>query len=166
MQDLPTAAPNPYVLAILGPDRDDVRRLISASDLYLAALYPAESNHLTDLKALASPDVTLLAVLRAGEAVGCGALVRTRPGEAELKRMFVAASHRGGGLGRRILSTDHRVIAGRHFAQCNPIGEALLARDCQRPIDESRNSSMARCVEVTFAPRNSASRSASPASFS
>jgi hypothetical protein len=96
MQDLPTVEPNPYVLAIIGPDRDDVRRLISASDLYLAALYPAESNHLTDLKALASPDVTLLAVLRAGEAVGCGALVRTRPGEAELKRMFVAASHRVG----------------------------------------------------------------------
>jgi putative acetyltransferase len=105
MQDLPTVEPNPYVLAIIGPDRDDVRRLISASDLYLAALYPAESNHLTDLKALASPDVTLLAVLRAGEAVGCGALVRTRPGEAELKRMFVAASHRSRGLGRRILST-------------------------------------------------------------
>ena len=100
---MPTTAPDPYVLAIIAPDRDDVRRLIAASDGYLASLYPAESNHLADIAALASPDVTFLAALCAGEAVGCGALVRGRPGECELKRMFVAAAHRGRGLGRRIL---------------------------------------------------------------
>ena len=97
------AEPDPYLLAIIAPDRDDVRRLISSSDSHLASLYPAESNHLTDIAALASPDVSFLAVLCAGEAVGCGALVRTRPGECELKRMFVAAAHRGRGLARRIL---------------------------------------------------------------
>jgi len=97
------AEPDPYLLAIIAPDRDDVRRLISSSDSHLASLYPAESNHLTDIEALASPDVSFLAVLCAGEAVGCGALVRTRPGECELKRMFVAAAHRGRGLARRIL---------------------------------------------------------------
>jgi putative acetyltransferase len=97
------AEPHPYILAIIAPDRDDVRRLILSSDSHLAALYPAESNHLTDIAALASPDVSFLAAFCAGEAVGCGALVRTRPGECELKRMFVAAAHRGRGLGRRIL---------------------------------------------------------------
>jgi putative acetyltransferase len=100
---LPTAERDPYVLAIIAPDRDDVRHLIAASDFYLASLYPAESNHLTDIAALAAPDVTFLAALRAGAAVGCGALVRTGPGECELKRMFVAAPDRGRGLGRRIL---------------------------------------------------------------
>src|SRR5262249_43752708 len=94
---------DPYVLAIIAPDRDDVRRLISLGDSYLASLYPAERNHLADVATLASPEVTFLATVRAGEAVGCGALVRTGPGECELKRMFVAAAHRGRGLGRRIL---------------------------------------------------------------
>ena len=102
---------DPYVLAIIEPDRDDVRRLISSSDRYLAALYPAESNHLTDIMALASPDVSFLAALRTGEAVGCGALVRTGPGECELKRMFVAAAHRGRGLGRRILRALEAIAA-------------------------------------------------------
>lgn len=97
------AEPDPYVLAIIAPDRGDVRRMIAVADSYLASLYPAESNHLTDIAALGSPDVSFLAALCAGEAVGCGALVRTRPGECELKRMFVAATHRGRGLGRRIL---------------------------------------------------------------
>lgn len=97
------AEPDPYLLAIIEPDRDDVRRLISSSDSYLASLYPAQSNHLTDIAALASQDVTFLAALCADEAVGGGALVRTRPGECELKRMFVAAAHRGRGLARRIL---------------------------------------------------------------
>ena len=100
---MPTTEPDPYVLAIIAPDRDDVRQLIAASDCYLASLYPVESNHLTDIATLASPDVTFLGALCAGEAVGCGALVRSRPGECELKRMFVAAAHRGRGLGRRIL---------------------------------------------------------------
>ena len=103
MDDLSTAEPDTYVLGIIDPDRDDVRRLIASSDRYLASLYPAESNHLTDISTLASSRVTLLGVLDAGEAVGCGALVRTGPGECELKRMFVAAPHRGRGLARRIL---------------------------------------------------------------
>ena len=67
---MPIAEPEPCVLALIAPDRADVRRLISASDTYLASLYPAKSNHLTDLAALAAPGVTLLAALSAGEAVG------------------------------------------------------------------------------------------------
>jgi putative acetyltransferase len=103
MDDLSTVEPDRYVLGIIDPDRDDVRRLISLSDRYLASLYPAESNHPTDIRTLASSHVTCLGVLCTGEAVGFGALVRTGPGECELKRMFVAAPHRGRGLGRRIL---------------------------------------------------------------
>jgi putative acetyltransferase len=103
MDDLSTAEPDHDVLGIIDPDRDNVRRLISLSDLYLASLYPAESNHLTDISTLGSSHVTFVGVLCAGEVVACGALVRTRPGECELKRMFVAAPYRGRGFGRRIL---------------------------------------------------------------
>jgi putative acetyltransferase len=112
MRDLSTTEPDPYVLAIIDPDRDDVRRLISSSDLHLASLYAAESSHLTDLAVLASPDVTFYAALCAGEAVGCGALVRTGPGACELKRMFVAAPYRGRGLGRRILRALEAIARG------------------------------------------------------
>lgn len=95
--------PGPCVIQAIDPDRADARGLIEASDAYLASLYPAESNHLTDVATLASAHVTFLGVLCANEAVGCGALVRTAPGEAELKRMFVSRQHQGRGLGRRIL---------------------------------------------------------------
>jgi putative acetyltransferase len=103
MRDLSTTEPDCYVVGIIDPDRDDVRHLISASDLYLASLYPAESNHLTDISTLASTHVTFVGVLCADEVVACGALVRTGPEECELKRMFVSAPHRGRGLARRIL---------------------------------------------------------------
>ncbi len=92
-----------YVIQPIDPDRDDVRSLISASDAYLASLYPAESNHLTGIATLAAAHVSFLAALCEGEAVACGALVRTARGECELKRMFVSQRHRGRGLGRRIL---------------------------------------------------------------
>jgi len=97
------SASDPYVIQAIDPDRDDVRRLIAASDGYLASLYPAESNHLTDIATLGASHVTFLAVLFHGEAVACGALVRTAPEECELKRMFVSEPHRGRGFGRRVL---------------------------------------------------------------
>ena len=40
------------------PNQSEVVSLIAASDEYLAALYPAESNHLVDVKSLAGAEVT------------------------------------------------------------------------------------------------------------
>jgi putative acetyltransferase len=85
------------------PRQPAVVALIEASDAYMAALYPAESNHLVDIDALASPDVRFF-VARAGDAVvGCGALRHDPAGYGEVKRMFVVPEARGLRIGRRIL---------------------------------------------------------------
>jgi GNAT superfamily N-acetyltransferase len=43
-----------------------------------------------------------------GHAVGCGALRRLDPATGEIKRMYVAPSARGGGVGARILAELER----------------------------------------------------------
>lgn len=45
----------------------------------------------------------LLVLKHHGEAVGCGGVLRLEPGVGELKRMYLAPDHRGGGLGRALL---------------------------------------------------------------
>jgi putative acetyltransferase len=85
------------------PRQGDVIELIRALDAYQAALYPAESNHLLPIEALAAPDVRFFVARRAGEALGCGALRIDSAGYGEVKRMFVMPRARGLKLGRRIL---------------------------------------------------------------
>ena len=85
------------------PDRREVHGLLRQSDAYHAALYPAESNHLVDVATLSAPNVRFLVARREAAAVGCGALVLGKAGDAELKRMFVAPEARGLGIGRLIL---------------------------------------------------------------
>lgn len=69
----------------------------------MTALYPAESNHLVDAEALATEGVVFLVARRAGKAMGTVAYRPLDDGHAEMKRMFVDASARGLGLGRRLL---------------------------------------------------------------
>jgi putative acetyltransferase len=85
------------------PDGAEVVALIGALDAYLAALYPAESNHGLSVAALLAPSVRFLVARRAGVAIGCGAIV-LESGYAELKRMYVAPEARGLGVGRRLLA--------------------------------------------------------------
>ena len=83
-------------------DQAPIRELLAASDAYMAALYPAESNHLLDLRALERPNVTFIIAREQGSVLGCGALVQS-DGWAEIKRMFVVPAARGRQLGRRLL---------------------------------------------------------------
>ncbi len=85
------------------PRQPDVVALIAALDRYQAGLYPAESNHLVPIDALAAPEVRFFVARRGGEALGCGALRIDADGYGEVKRMFVAPRARGLSLGRRLL---------------------------------------------------------------
>ena len=91
-------------IALEDPGQPEVLALVDELDAYQAALYPPESNHGIDIRALSQPGV-LFAVARsgAGEAVGCGALV-LGDGFGELKRMIVRPQLRGLGVGKALLA--------------------------------------------------------------
>ena len=85
------------------PDQPEVAQFFAASEAYMGALYPAESNHFVDAAALKADNVTFLVARREGVAVGCGAIVRALDGTAEIKRMWVDPAVRGEQIGRRLL---------------------------------------------------------------
>jgi len=89
---------------IESPDQADVRALIAELDAYQSSLYPAESNHLLDIRSLCLPAV-LFAVARDthGVAQACGAVV-LQSGYGEVKRMFVRPALRGQGVAARMMS--------------------------------------------------------------
>jgi putative acetyltransferase len=93
----------PVSIALESPDQSEVLLLIDELDAYQRPLYPAESHHGIDLRALAQPNVAF-AVARdaAGRAVGCGAIV-LEAAFGELKRMYTSPSQRGQGIGRTLL---------------------------------------------------------------
>lgn len=91
------------VIRIENPDQPEIRDLLAASDAYHAALYPAESNHLVDMRSLQRPDTTFFVARVDGAVRGIGAILRQR-GYAEIKRMFVDPKARGLKLGSRLLA--------------------------------------------------------------
>ncbi len=94
-------------------DQADVIALIEALDEYQRPLYPAESHHGVELRALLQPNVIfIVARLDDGTAVGCGAIV-LKEGYGELKRMYTVPSVRGRGLGRALLGVLERAAARR-----------------------------------------------------
>jgi putative acetyltransferase len=90
-------------ITVENPDQAEVHALLAASDAYMASLYPAESNHMVDVNTLTQPHVTFLVARAEGRAVGCGALVKSADGWAEIKRMFVSPTARGHKVGRQLL---------------------------------------------------------------
>lgn len=90
------------------PRQEDVVGLIRQSDTLMQALYPAESNHLVDIDALARPEVHVFVAREAGRALGCGAFVLGREGQAEMKRVFVEPAARGKGVARAIMQALER----------------------------------------------------------
>jgi len=96
--------PIPVTIAVEDPDQPEIRAMLAASDAYMAALYPAESNHLVDVATLRSANVRFLVGRRDGVCVACGAIVIAADGTAEIKRMWVEPHARGLQLGQRILT--------------------------------------------------------------
>jgi putative acetyltransferase len=91
------------VIARESPRQAEIIALLEQSDAYMAALYPAESNHLLDVESLCAPEVHFLVARWEGRIVGCAALVRGQGGQGEIKRMFVEPAARGKGAGRGLL---------------------------------------------------------------
>jgi len=91
------------VIARESPRQAEIIALLEQSDAYMAALYPAESNHLLDVESLCAPEVHFLVARWEDRIVGCAALVRGQGGQGEIKRMFVDPSARGQGVGRSLL---------------------------------------------------------------
>jgi putative acetyltransferase len=86
------------------PDQPEIRAFFAASDAYMAALYPAESNHMMDVATLTRPNVHFLVARRGGGAIGCGAIVEAGDGSAEVKRMWVLPEARGFKAGEALLA--------------------------------------------------------------
>jgi putative acetyltransferase len=99
-------------IALETPDQPEIHALLAASDAYMAALYPAESNHLLDVSALMRPEVKFLVARIDDRAVGCAAVVDSGKGWAELKRMFVSPAARGQKIGRLLLQKLESIATG------------------------------------------------------
>lgn len=104
-----TAAP---VIGIEAPRQPQLIALLEQSSAYARSLgYPPESNFLLDVDALERPNVDVYVARGAdGAPLGIAALVLldprrdgSRPGDAELKRMFVSDAARGRGVAGALL---------------------------------------------------------------
>jgi putative acetyltransferase len=85
--------------------------LLEHGAAYLAALYPAESNHTLDVRALKQPGVAFVVARDNGQVLGCAAMVNSTEGWAEIKRMFVAPEARGRQIGRKLLQKIEAIAA-------------------------------------------------------
>jgi putative acetyltransferase len=92
------------VIAPADPRSPASVRLVAELDEHLNSLYPAESNYLMDLNALAAPDVAFFTAHVNDDVVGCGAIKRYSD-YAEVKRIYVAPRARGLGIARKLLTT-------------------------------------------------------------
>jgi len=90
-------------IGTVDPRTPAIVTLIQELDEYLGPLYPAESNHLVDIDALAKPNVRFLAAKVDGLYKACGAIMIQGKDYAEVKRVYCSPTARGLGLGRRIL---------------------------------------------------------------
>lgn len=86
------------------PRQQGVLRLLELSNEYVAALYPAESNHMLPIEELEADTVSFFVARRGDAILGCAALLQHENQTAEIKRMFVDDSARGLRLGKRLLN--------------------------------------------------------------
>lgn len=76
--------------------------LLEQSNLYMAELYPSESNHLIDLSELLAPQNLFIGAWLDNQIVGCIALI-AQEGYGEIKRLFVDPKCRGQQVGAKLL---------------------------------------------------------------
>ena len=129
--------------------------LLVLSDEYMASLYPAESNHLVSSESLRAGDAAFIGAFlsaqptpRLGhsgaigrddadgvpECVGCVAarFYRDEP-YAEIKRLYVAEAHRGGGLARLLMAAIERENSRARY-RLRSVGNGCLSTRGRRPV--------------------------------
>lgn len=94
----------------------ELASLVAQSDEYLSSLYPPESNHAEPLAALVGENSAFFAGYIDEQLVACGAvkLVKGDVTYGEIKRVFVAESHRGKRLATTLMQhlENHLVSIG------------------------------------------------------
>jgi putative acetyltransferase len=104
------SVPAPLVIAPEPLTSPDVQALIALLDAELTERYPNPEDNFFELaeEQVDGRQGVLLVARMDGVPVGCGALRRLDPATGEIKRMYVAPSARGGGIGGRILAELER----------------------------------------------------------
>jgi len=89
------------------PNTPEVQRLLAERDAYFDRLYAGEDRQ-SGVVDVERDDLAFFSVRASSELIGCGALLR-HDGYGELKRFYISDTHRGRGLGRRLLKAveDH-----------------------------------------------------------
>lgn len=101
---MPATPPVAHIRPV-SPHDPAAQRLLRASDEYMAALYPPQSNHLEPAAALSPPHAQFFGAFVADELVACGAFKRMDDDGiyAEVKRVFVDSLFRGRGLAGQMM---------------------------------------------------------------
>ena len=99
----------------VSPTTDEARELIRELDAEIAARYPGSPINGIDAANFENGGGYFVVAREAGHAVGCGSFRPIGDRCAEIKRMFVKASARRGGIARRILRHLEEEIRRRGF---------------------------------------------------
>lgn len=98
-------------------DTPEFAALIEAHAELMLSLSPPGSCHFLPMDGLRDPDVTVWEMRDGAALVGCGALKELSPTQGELKSMHTLASHRGAGLGRKMLDYILAEARARGYAK-------------------------------------------------
>jgi putative acetyltransferase len=96
----------------------DFGALLNDRDIYIASLYPPESNHLLDVESLCQPQMHFYGATIDGELKACGGFW-AHGDYVEIKSLYVDPSARGQGLGRKLMGAieQHAKTAGFKIAR-------------------------------------------------
>jgi putative acetyltransferase len=98
-------ASNNIEIALVDPGKPEIMAMFDELNVYMSALYPAESNHFADVETLRQPNVRFFGAKLNGEYVGCGGIAMEGKDYCEIKRIYVSNVTRGLGIGRQLIET-------------------------------------------------------------